>query len=158
MILIIGGICQGKHDFCRNEFPDAEVIDHYEERVRREMKEGKEPLSEAEKWLESIAVIDTKSKPDEGDASREETEDYSSGCPSKKSASSDISGVHFGNGNSGHIEKELVIIMNEVGSGVVPMDRDERLWREAVGRVSCLYAKRADRVYRLIAGIPQRLK
>ena len=46
MILIIGGICQGKHEFCRSEFPDAEVIDHYEERVRREMKEGKEPLSE----------------------------------------------------------------------------------------------------------------
>lgn len=158
MILIIGGICQGKHEFCRSEFPDAEVIDHYEERVRREMKEGKEPLSEAEKWLESIAVIDTKSKSDEGDASREETEDYSSGGLSKKSASSDIFGVHFGNGNPGQTEKELVIIMNEVGSGVVPMDKDERLWRESVGRVSCIFSKRADRVYRLIAGIPQRLK
>ena len=158
MILIIGGICQGKHDFCRRVFPDAEVIDHYEERIRSDLKEGKEPLSEAEKWLESIAVMDSESEPDEGDASREETEDYSSGGPSKKSASSDISGVQFGNGNPGQITKELVIIMNEVGSGVVPMDKDERLWRESVGRVSCIFSKRADRVYRLIAGIPQRLK
>ena len=136
MILIIGGICQGKHDFCRNEFPDAEVIDHYEERVRREMKEGKEPLSEAEKWFESIAGDDTESGTNEDD----------------------VSGAYFGNGNPERITKELVIIMNEVGSGVVPMDKEERAWRESVGRVSCLFAKKADRVYRLIAGIPQRLK
>ncbi len=136
MVLIIGGICQGKHDFCRNEFPDAEVIDHYEERVRRELKEDKEPLSEAEKLIESIAGDDAESRTNE----------------------EDVSGVYSGNGNPGQITKELVIIMNEVGSGVVPMDKDERLWREAVGRVSCIFSKRADRVYRLIAGIPQRLK
>lgn len=138
MILIIGGICQGKHDFCRREFPDAEVIEHYEERVRIELKEDKDPISEAEKWLESIAGDDRGSK--------------------TKTNDDDGSGVHFGNDNPGQITKELVIIMNEVGSGVVPMDKDERLWREAVGRVSCIFSKRADRVYRLIAGIPQRLK
>ena len=136
MILIIGGICQGKHDFCRSKYPDAEVIEHYEERIRDELKEGKDPVSEAEKWLNEISVVMEMDGTD--------------------------SAIHLSMDTENRFKeqkpRELVIIMNEVGSGVVPMDKDDREWRESVGRVSCLFAKRADKVYRLFAGIPQRLK
>ncbi len=51
-----------------------------------------------------------------------------------------------------------IILCDEVGSGVVPIDAFERQWREQVGRICCLLAHRADRVERLCCGIPQRLK
>lgn len=136
MVLIIGGMCQGKHDFCKSEFPDAEVIEHYEERIREELGEGKDPVSEAEKWLDEITAGE---------------EVYGTDPVIHLSMDSE-------NRLKEQSSRELVIIMNEVGSGVVPMNKDDREWRETVGRVSCLFAKRADGVYRVLAGIPQRLK
>lgn len=52
----------------------------------------------------------------------------------------------------------VIVICNEVGCGVVPIDRDERAWREAVGRLCCTLAERADCVLRLFCGIPMTLK
>ena len=51
-----------------------------------------------------------------------------------------------------------VVIATEVGCGVVPIDPDERRWREEAGRLSCLLAERADTVIRVCCGIPQLLK
>ena len=53
---------------------------------------------------------------------------------------------------------ELIVLCDEVGCGVVPMDREERIWRETVGRLCCRMAERADEVYRVFCGIPMRLK
>lgn len=52
----------------------------------------------------------------------------------------------------------LVIIADEIGSGIVPMERDERIYRETTGRLLCRIAKKADSVERIICGIPQKLK
>ena len=58
--------------------------------------------------------------------------------------------------------KELLnyeaVICDEVGCGVVPLDREERVWRERVGRTCCALAERAERVERLLCGIPMTLK
>ena len=51
-----------------------------------------------------------------------------------------------------------VIICDEVGCGVVPMDREERAWREHVGRACCRLAERAAAVYRVNCGLGVRLK
>lgn len=51
-----------------------------------------------------------------------------------------------------------VVIATEVGCGVVPVDPDERRWREDAGRLACLLAARADTVIRVCCGIPQLLK
>lgn len=53
------------------------------------------------------------------------------------------------------IEKNpgLLIVSNEVGYGVVPMDAFEREWREAVGRVCTELAAASSRVTRVICGI-----
>ena len=51
-----------------------------------------------------------------------------------------------------------VLIGDEIGGGVVPMDPFERLWRDETGLVYQLIAARADIVDRVWAGLPERLK
>ena len=53
---------------------------------------------------------------------------------------------------------QVVILCDEVGCGVVPMDREDRAWRERVGRTCCALAEQADCVVRLYCGIPSILK
>ena len=52
----------------------------------------------------------------------------------------------------------LVLIFDEIGCGVVPLDPAERLWRERVGRMTCRLAQRAERVERVLCGLPMTLK
>ena len=47
----------------------------------------------------------------------------------------------------------LILVTDEVGSGIVPMDPEERAYREAVGRVCTFLARRAQRVDRVVCGI-----
>ncbi|MBQ5315965.1 MAG: bifunctional adenosylcobinamide kinase/adenosylcobinamide-phosphate guanylyltransferase [Oscillospiraceae bacterium] len=53
---------------------------------------------------------------------------------------------------------DMVFVMAEIGCGILPLDKDERRYREAVGRTGCLIAENSDEVYRLICGIAQRIK
>ena len=54
-------------------------------------------------------------------------------------------------------EKE-VVICNEVGSGVIPIDYRVRLTREATGRLCVHLAQRAETVVRMVSGIPTVIK
>lgn len=51
-----------------------------------------------------------------------------------------------------------VLICDEVGCGVVPMDREDRAWRELVGRICCELAARAEQVWYVRCGLGERLK
>ena len=51
-----------------------------------------------------------------------------------------------------------VVTCCEVGQGVVPMDASERVWQERVGRTCCELAKRANKVVRMVCGIPVLIK
>lgn len=51
-----------------------------------------------------------------------------------------------------------VIIMAEVGAGIIPMSAEDNIFREASGRLSVYYADKADEVYRVICGIKTQLK
>ncbi|MGI5825160.1 MAG: bifunctional adenosylcobinamide kinase/adenosylcobinamide-phosphate guanylyltransferase [Bacillota bacterium] len=53
---------------------------------------------------------------------------------------------------------QAIIICDEVGLGIVPLDSFERRWREEVGRCLCLIAEKADYVSRLTAGLEIRIK
>ncbi len=55
-------------------------------------------------------------------------------------------------------EGQWVIIADEIGNGVVPMDEADRTYREVAGRILIELAKDADEVYRVILGIGQRIK
>lgn len=50
------------------------------------------------------------------------------------------------------------VICDEVGCGVVPLERADRERREAIGRLCCQLAKQAQAVYRLQCGLSMRLK
>lgn len=56
------------------------------------------------------------------------------------------------------LARHNVVIATEVGGGVVPIDAGERAAREAAGRLSCLLARRAERVVRVFCGLPMVLK
>ncbi len=55
-------------------------------------------------------------------------------------------------------EDRLVIICDEVGSGLVPMDAFERAYREQVGRVGGYLAGQAKQVIRVLCGIGKNIK
>lgn len=52
----------------------------------------------------------------------------------------------------------LLIVTDEVGYGIVPIDREERIWREACGRVCTVLAEKSDSVVRVCCGIGQKIK
>ncbi len=56
------------------------------------------------------------------------------------------------------IPDKAVVVCDVVGCGVVPMDKEERAWRERVGRVSTALAEQADVVVELLCGIPRVIK
>lgn len=58
------------------------------------------------------------------------------------------------------VEKYLdaIIISDEIGNGIVPIDAFEREYREQTGRILIKLAERADEVERVICGIGQKLK
>ena len=51
-----------------------------------------------------------------------------------------------------------IIITDEVGNGIVPVDKNERLLRERIGRIQCALAEKADEVIRVVCGIGQKIK
>lgn len=55
------------------------------------------------------------------------------------------------------LEKEVVVCC-EVGSGIIPLERHEREAREQTGRLCNRLAQKADRVVRLVCGIPTVIK
>lgn len=54
--------------------------------------------------------------------------------------------------------QNLILTLAELGNGIVPMEPFERAYREAVGRIGCRLAKGSEAVYRITCGIEQRIK
>ncbi len=52
----------------------------------------------------------------------------------------------------------VLITMNQMGCGIVPMGAFDRKYRETVGRIGCLLAKQAQEAYLVNCGIAKRLK
>ena len=48
---------------------------------------------------------------------------------------------------------ELILVCDEVGCGIVPMEAFEREYRESVGRICCVLAQRAEQVIRVCCGL-----
>ncbi len=54
--------------------------------------------------------------------------------------------------------QNLIIISDEIGNGIVPIDPFEREYREKTGRILIQLASKADEVVRVICGIGQKIK
>jgi adenosyl cobinamide kinase/adenosyl cobinamide phosphate guanylyltransferase len=53
---------------------------------------------------------------------------------------------------------DCIIISDEIGNGIVPIDKFEREYRERTGRIQIELAKKATEVERVICGIGQKIK
>ncbi len=51
-----------------------------------------------------------------------------------------------------------IVTMDEIGCGIVPIERAERDYREAAGRAGQMLAGHARQVYRVVCGIPVKIK
>lgn len=77
-----------------------------------------------------------------------------------------VNGLHsyirrFMEQDNGEILQKLsgkIVICNEIGCGVVPIEQGEELWREKTGRICCDLAERAEIVVRVHAGLGHVLK
>lgn len=54
--------------------------------------------------------------------------------------------------------RELILICDEIGCGLVPVDAFEREYRESTGRVMNALTEQAERVDRVVCGIGRRIK
>lgn len=53
---------------------------------------------------------------------------------------------------------DCIIVSDEIGNGIVPMDAFDRECRDRLGRILINLAKEADEVVRVICGIGQKIK
>lgn len=54
--------------------------------------------------------------------------------------------------------QNTILICDELGNGIVPLEKMDRIWREQTGRLMIELAKQAERVERILCGLGQRLK
>lgn len=161
MKLIIGGAFQGKKAYAEKQYPDIQWIDgqecefeeifscggiyHFEKYIRRllqweqrteavrKMIEQPEQQVEREKQIEPD-VLPAERKPEE----RISTENLPELIGAK---------------NPG-----IVLLCDEIGYGLVPVDAFERQYRELTGRICTRLAEQAEQVERVVCGIGTRLK
>jgi adenosylcobinamide kinase/adenosylcobinamide-phosphate guanylyltransferase len=54
--------------------------------------------------------------------------------------------------------KDKIIICDEINSGIVPIEKLDRAWREETGRVLQFLTKHSSSVYRIFFGLQEELK
>lgn len=133
MILITGGVCQGKAEIAKSlsrqqrkehrddeplvveenaksvqELFDADVILQFHLWIRRWMAEHKDPYDITKKIMEQ--------------------------------------------------NPNVIVTLAQVGCGVVPIEAFDRQYRETVGRIGCLLAEQAREVYLVNCGLAQQIK
>lgn len=59
--------------------------------------------------------------------------------------------------NRGELSDKIVIV-TDIGSGIVPLAKEQRLWRDNVGKVLQILSREARDVFRIFCGLGERLK
>ncbi len=129
MKLIIGGYAQGKLNYAVTKYNVAE--DHVFESVI--------PTSEELEKLTGTIIVSSlhkwiRKRIKEGGRPEEEISSFVKKNP------------------------DCIIICDEIGNGIVPMDPFERVYRERTGRILVKLAKDAEEVERVVCGIAQKIK
>lgn len=130
MILIIGGAYQGKMAFA-------------EQLLEEQKKNGKTGsiFPQFHMWVKAHMEADANDKISETANSNEKNDKLEKELREKLAQ-----------------EPDTIIVCNELGCGIVPMDAFDRAWRERTGRLTCALAAQADAVYRVTCGIGTRIK
>lgn len=125
MELYIGGYAQGKTEYVKGLYPNAEIADMYDGSSRSDI------------FIWNRFHLSVKQLLSEG-----------------KTKEDILEMVWAASRNCG----KLIIVSDEIGNGIVPMEKEDRLRREETGRILCKIAERADKVERIICKIAQRIK
>lgn len=135
MILVIGGNAQGKLEYVKEKYLTGEedIIDFDVDDIAELKRCSDSSFSDSRIVLNNINSL-IKKELDNGKDPEELLEKLLS---------------KFNN---------AIIITDEVGNGIVPIDKNERLLREKTGRLQCMLAQKADEVIRVICGVGQRIK
>ena len=56
------------------------------------------------------------------------------------------------------LSRKEVVICQEIGMGVIPVEYKSRMLREKVGSICTLLGNRADRIVRVVCGVPVVIK
>ena len=139
MILIIGGACQGKKKFAQ------ELSGMDEPAFSSNMADGADDCPE-DAWKKRFLI---------GfhqwiRRTLEEGKDPEEFVRQVIKAGMYTSGIRF--------YWTEIVTMDEVGCGIVPIERAERDYREAAGRAGQMLAGHARQVYRVVCGIPVKIK
>ena len=167
MIMVIGGRCQGKSSFAK---------EHFENRVQEKGKTQETCLEDHQKnlktdpwtdgetatWEEFLASAwsrnfhllvrrilkkdETLGLPDEQETALFET--TSAGLHNWKNLAETIYNAN----------PDRILVTDEIGYGIVPIDPFEREYREETGRICCLLAEKSEEIWRVCCGIGTRLK
>lgn len=134
MKVYLGGTCQGKTDFVRAAYPEAEyffspTVSFLEQSVKKIQK------NDTVIWDGFNFSIRKETSSD--DFNLDET------LMRILSLAENV---------------EFIIVSDEVGNGIVPMDKNEREYREATGRILIELASRSEAVSRIICGMEQKIK
>lgn len=68
-----------------------------------------------------------------------------------------VDGMEYLKSNQEKLQ-EKVVICTDISQGIVPMDPQQRAWREMTGRVLVYLCREADRVTRVFCGLGQEVK
>lgn len=139
MKLIIGGLAQGKlHYVLQKEGNEQCIIFDGVLPEEREIQEAWKEAGSEEKTLIINHFHRVVKQELEGKRTPEELEAYV---------------MEF-------VEKhpEVILICDEIGNGIVPVDALERTYREQTGRILIMLAQKADEVVRVLCGIGQRIQ
>lgn len=139
MKLIIGGLAQGKlHYVLQKEGNEKSMIFDGELPEEGQIQEAWEKAGGEKKTMMINHFHDVVKRELAGKRTPEELEAYV---------------MEF-------VEKhpDVILICDEIGNGIVPVDAFERTYREQTGRILIRLAQKADEVVRVLCGIGQRIK
>jgi adenosylcobinamide kinase/adenosylcobinamide-phosphate guanylyltransferase len=80
------------------------------------------------------------------------------GAKSAEYGSTRSGSTPYGGAKSAEYGGAVIVVTNEVGSGIVPDNALSRRFRDCAGRANQVIAREADEVYFMVTGIPIRMK
>ncbi len=56
------------------------------------------------------------------------------------------------------VDTNKILVCEDISQGIVPLEKEQRLWREVVGRSMVIFGKSAKKVYRVFCGLANEVK
>lgn len=156
MILVTGGMAQGKRAFVERELLAGEAEGRKKEH-KAEWTDGAEASWEeaaAARYLFNFHRLVRRIIAGEASAMPSDSCEVLTASEDAPASFSpvDLARLLF------RARPDRIVVTDEVGCGIVPVDKGERDYREAAGRICCGLAACSDQVWRVSCGLGMRIK